>query len=173
MIPAEVQHADVGYLLPRQRPVALAQESERDAHGARGEQCHAADDCHLTVHHVLRHVTAVRYAQGGYDKGEEHHPRHFDKAGLAEEGGDEGGAEEEDGIHQRRHEDVEGEDGVVVATRGMLYIYQPLREARALQVAGYGGEDGQHTHYAIVGIGEHTRQTHADDKVQHLRAAAV
>lgn len=74
VVASEVQHCDVGYLLPCQCPVALAEKCQRDTYGAGGYQRCGTYDGHLTVHHVLGHVATVRNAERGDYEGKEQHP---------------------------------------------------------------------------------------------------
>ena len=64
-------YSDICHLLPCQCPVSIAKNSERYAHAACHDESHSAYDGYLTVHHVLRHIPSMGYAQRGNEEAEE------------------------------------------------------------------------------------------------------
>ena len=178
-VPADVQEApqvddgDVGKLLPGQAPVAVAAQCQRDAHDAAAREGGEAYEGLLAVHHVAEHVGGMCGAQACHEQRGEYQPRQGHEPGLAEVAGYEGCTQVEHAVEGDGHESGEPEDGVIVAVGGLLHVGECCREAALLQRAGYGGEDGQHAHHAILGRRQQAPQHDAYGHAEQLRGDVV
>ena len=171
--PPRIDDTDKGKLLPRQAPVGVAVQCQRDADSAAACQGHKARDGSFAVHHVAEHIGGMGRPDACHQHGGKHQSRQGCQLRLMEEAGYQRGTEEEQGIEHDRHQCAEPEHGIVVAVGGLLQVGQCCREATFLQRTGYGGKDRQHAHHTVFRRRQQPAQHNADEHAQQLGGQAV
>ena len=173
IVAPHVEDGDVEHLLPRQAPIAIAQEGERYAGKPREDQGERIDHGHLLHHEFLGEVGVGRDAEAAHDERQKDEMRQGREHRLVEEVGDERRREPQDGVEREAHEDVEPEHRVEVLVLGVLHVDEVGAEPRALQVARYGREDGDVSDDAILARRQQPSQHDADEQVEHLCGSAI
>ena len=87
--------------------------------------------------------------------------------------GDERGKEEEEKVAGGRHGDVEPEDAVALAVRGLVEVDDGAPQSRLLEGIGDDAEDGDHGDHAIVARREKAAQDDSEDESYELHSAIV
>ena len=87
--------------------------------------------------------------------------------------GDERGQEEEEEVAGGRHGDVEPEDAVALAVRGLVEVDDGASQSRLLEGIGDDAEDGDHGDHAIVARREKAAQDDSEDESYELHSAIV
>ena len=164
---------DVGVGLRGQRPVAEALP-RHDGSDHRGGE-HGGD---IGLRALLHQQPLLHQGRLHHTRGREHKRQE----GVAAEGGqprlmivagDERGQEEEEEVARGCHGDVEPEDTVALAVRGLVEVDDGASQSRLLEGIGDDAEDGDHGDHAIVARREKAAQDDSEDESYELHSAIV
>ena len=164
---------DIGVGLRGQRPVAEALP-RHDGSDHRGGE-HGGDIGLRALLHQqpLLHQGRLHHARGREHKRQEGVAAEGGQPRLMVVAGDERGQEEEEEIAGGCHGDVEPEDTVALAVRGLVEVDDGASQPRLLKSIGDDAEDGDHGDHAIVARREKAAQDDSEDESYELHSAIV
>ena len=164
---------DVQKLLENQRPDAVAQIGERDAHSGGEDRPAEGRKEEAAKLHGLCNISLLHVLDAGDDDREAQHAHHGDEGHVVINAADQRRGKEEARVQHQAEDEVKVKDGGIIQIVGVLLLDQGVGHAAVHENLENGG-DGRDQGDAAVERGlQQAGENQRDDEIHHIGAAAL